>query len=476
MSQSDFLKQFTGVSFFQLINSASAFIINILIARWMGPQAFGNFYIFITTAIISTILFEFGLNRTLLRFSAFHEARGEVEEKLRYYSTVLRLKTILGIIVLALGLSVSWFWVSELRWQLSLGLITGFIVSYCQFFSAVAQTEKDYTAYNLVLSFNTLRLVMIGLAGIMGVVLTGYLYTAFIAAPLLLASFPAWRLGRSLRQAAPAAEPLVMKKLIQFGKWMILLSVLETIYQRLDVFMVRGLTSAGQAGYYSAALAFFGIVYLLPSYSALLVYPRLVEAVSHNDKVSLAKYFRYSTDLMAIIAVPLALGLWAVSPELISLLLGPKYAASAPMFKYMMIYSILWSCQLNSGALFFAQDKPKLVVIIVLITLMVNFVINWLLIPRMGIAGAGIAICSAMAVSLLLYWGTIKVKFDLGPDLKHIGIYLFSGIVMAAAIRMFSPGSWMILSGKIIFGAMVYGMIIWAMDRWCQGRCIPKLL
>ena len=119
-----FLKNFRHVSFFQLINSASAFFINILIARLVGPEVFGDFFFFVSTALVATILFDFGLTRTLLRYSAFHQARGEISEKLSYYAAVLRLKTLLGISIfvvlghiegrapenqlIALGFSFAW--------------------------------------------------------------------------------------------------------------------------------------------------------------------------------------------------------------------------------------------------------------------------------------------------------------------------------------------------------------------------------
>jgi len=470
----DFLKRFWQVSFFQLINSASAFLANVLIARWIGPQCFGNFFFYVSTALVATILFDFGLTRTLLRYSAFHQARGEVSEKLSYYSAILRLKSALGLIVLLLGIVVSYLWAQDLRWYLILGLLTGFIVSYCQFLSAVAQTEDDYRDYNLVLSFNTLRLILVSLLAITGVLTTGKLFAVFMVAPVLLILWPAWRLGRDLWQARTVLEAHFYENILRFGKWMIVLSFLETVYQRLDVLMVRSLTSATEAGYYSSALAFFGIVYLLPAYIAVLIYPQFIRAVGRNDQAALRQYYHFSTDFIALIGIPLALGLWAISPDLICLFLGQKFAAALPLFKYMAFYAMVWACQINSGALFFAKDRPQWVVGIVLVALLVNGGINWLLIPRLGITGAGVGICLAMVTSLILYWGVIKIKFNLFPRLSHISVYLLAGIFMACGIRMIPQSGWIVFTGKIALGAVMYTIIIiWAHHYLCRG-CIPS--
>ena len=453
-----FLKNFRHVSFFQLINSASAFFINILIARLVGPEVFGDFFFFVSTALVATILFDFGLTRTLLRYSAFHQARGEISEKLKYYAAVLRLKTLLGISVFVVLAMLSYVLLPVVRWYFILGMFTGLLISYCQFLSAVAQTEDNYTAYNLVLSFNTLRLGLVGVLVVLGLLNTKSIYLIFMAAPILLSAWPAWRLGQDLWRARLAPEPNFYSNLIRFGKWMILLAVLETMVQRLDVFLVRLLTDAESAGLYSGALAFFGVVYLLPAYIAVLVYPRLVEAVGENDSAAFAHHYHFSTSLIAMFAIPLALGLWAIAPDLVQLFLGAKFAGAQPLFFYLAIYALLWACQINSGAVFFSQDKPQVVVGIVAVVLLVNAGLNWFLIPRFGILGAGMAIALAMAVSGGLYWSFIKIHFNLFPNWLQLAVYLFSGSIMVLGVRLVPLDGWLGLGAKLMAGIVVYAV------------------
>lgn len=469
-----FLKRFWQVAFFLLVNSASAFLINLLVARWVGPRAFGDFFFFVSTAIVSTILFDFGLTRTLLRYSAFHQARGELRHKLGYYAAVLRLKILIGAGVLAVAFGLSQIWGGSLRWEISLGLLTGFIISFSQFLSAVAQTEENYTAYNLVLSFNTLRLaIILGLA-VGGWISTGSLYVVFLAAPLLLGLIPGWRLGQDLAHAAAVPEAHFYGKIIAFGKWMIVLSVLETLHQRLDVILVRWLTSAEQAGYYAGALAFFGVVYLLPSFLAVLVYPRFVAAVSRKDTAGLAHEYRLSTNVMTMIAVPLALGLAALAPDLIGNVLGARYAASEPLFAYFAAYSLMLGCHLNSGGLFMAKDQPYLIVFIVGCTLGVNLAGNLLLIPRLGIQGAALSLCLATLVSWGLSWGLIMTRYQLFPSVKHVAGYILLGLVMAIVVRALPGQGWGWLLPKIMLGGCFYLGSVWVLDRWAGRGWLPN--
>ncbi|MBN1595039.1 polysaccharide biosynthesis C-terminal domain-containing protein [candidate division FCPU426 bacterium] len=468
-----FLRHFTQVSIFQLVNSASAFLVNVWVARLVGPEAFGDFYFFVSTAVVSTILFDFGLTRTLLRYSAFHQARGEMEVKLGYYAAVLRLKTWLGLLVLGMAAGLGWFLLPGLRWPLLLGLATGFWVSYSQYFSAVAQTEKNYAAYNMVLSFNTLRLAGVALLAAWGLIAPGRIYLVFIAAPLVLAAWPAWRLGRDLAAAPRVPEEAFTSRIIRFGKWMIVLAVLETLFQRLDVILLRLWTNAQTAGLYSGALAFYGVVYLLPAYVAILIYPRLVEACGRNDKAAFRDEYRFSTDLVSLIGIPLALGLWAVSPDILRLFLGTAFWAAAPVFKYLALYSLLWSCQINSGAVFFAKDEPRLAVGVVAGALLVSAGLNALLIPRWGFVGAGLAVSAAMAASLAGYWGLIKIKFDLTPHFGHLGVYLFSAGIMAGCVRMLPWTGWIGLGVKTAWGVIVYAGLLWMAQRWLPGGSLP---
>lgn len=451
-----FVKQFSGVSFFQLINSISFFILNILAAKYLGPKLFGNYYFFVSTSIISTLLFDFGLSRTLLRYSAFHEARGEVAQKLGYYASVLKVKIILGITILVAAVGLIVIFGDELRTELILGMVVGFVVSFSQYLSAVAQTEENYTDYNIIMSFNTFRLVLfLGLI-FLGLMQVNTLYAVFIVAPLLLLLFPSIRLGRDLISANAVSEHHFYSKIIKFGKWMMMLSVLETLHQRLDVILVRVLTNDVQAGYYSGALSFFGIVYMLPAFLSILIYPHFVKAISRNDVQDLARQYKLSTNLLAVMAMPIALGLWAVSPDLIDLFLGEKYAASEMLFKYLAIYSLLLGCHMNSGALFFAKDKPQYVVLIVAIVLLTNLTGNLVLIPLLGILGAAISIAVAAAVSMLVSWALIKKHFNMLPNLGQLVGLLLIGCMMAVTVRIMPSGNWYLFAAKLSIGGLIF--------------------
>ncbi|MEW6516897.1 MAG: polysaccharide biosynthesis C-terminal domain-containing protein [candidate division FCPU426 bacterium] len=472
-SSKQFLAQFIRVSLFLLLNSASAFVINLLVARWVGPRVFGDFFFFVSTAVVATILFDFGLTRTLLRYGAFHQSRGELDRKLGYYSAILKLKTLLGVLVLAASVAASLIWGGTLRWELALGLVTGFLVSFGQFLSGVAQTEEDYASYNLVQSFNTLRLALILGAAVTGWLTSGSLYAIFLAAPLLLSVLPGIRLGRDLLQAKPVAEERFYSKIFAFGKWMILLSILETLHQRLDVILVRGMTDAQQAGYYSGALAFFGVVYMLPSFLAVLIYPRFVAAVGREDEAALALDYRLSTNVMTLVSAPLSLGLWAVGPDLVHLILGSQYQAAIPVFPILALYTLILGCHLNSGGLFMAKDQPHLIVVIVGCTLGANLLGNLLLIPALGIRGAAWSLCLATFLSLVLSWGLIRIRLQLWPSLKHVAGYVGLAAVMAVAVR-FSPWlGWTGLAVKIALGAGIYLGGLWVLERWAGAGWWP---
>jgi O-antigen/teichoic acid export membrane protein len=465
-ASSRFLGQFWRVSFFQGINSASAFLVNILVARWIGPAAFGDFFVFVSTMTVATILFDFGLSRTVLRYAAFHQARGETVSKLQYYYATLKLKTLWGLGALALGGLGAWIWGGELRAEYLLGAASGFAISYCQFLSSVAQTEDDYASYNWVLSFNTLRLALVFALWLAAGLTLPRLYALFLLTPLLLAAVPAWRLLRDLARAGNVPEDHFYAKLIGFGKWMLVLVVLESLAQRLDVYLVRWLTSAEAAGHYSGALTFFGVVILLPTYTAYLIYPKFVEAVSRQDRPALEQQYRFSTDLTTVLAVPLGLGLWAVAPDLIRLFLGASFVASVPLFKYLAVYAVLWSCQVNSGALFFAHDQPRTVVGIVFLTLLAGVGLQVACIRHFGLPGAGLALAGTTAAGLALYWGTIRARFKLSPHFGHLGVYFVLGGAMAALVRFLPNGTWPWLLGKIIIGGAFYTGALLGLQKW----------
>jgi O-antigen/teichoic acid export membrane protein len=470
-----FFRVFWQVSFIQIINSACAFLLNVLVTRWLGPAVFGNFYFYLSVAIATNILFDFGLSRTLLRYSPHHQARGEKAEQLAYYAAALDLKTAAGFACLALGVGASYLWGGELKWELILGLATGFIVSYAQFVATVALAEEKYRLYNAALSFNTFRLILICLLAAAGLLQVGALYGVCLLAPLALALIPAWIITRDLRGHVLPDKAGFYRNLIAFGKWMIAIAILDTVYQRTDVILLRWLTTAEQTGYYAGALAFFGLVYMLPAYTATLIYPRLVKALSANDVPAFAHHYRYSTDLVAFTALPLAFGLWAVAPELVDWVIGAKYRAALPLFGYLAFYSVCFSCFLNTGGIFFAQDKPQAALVTVAAGLVINVLANVLLIPRLGIIGAGVAICLASGAALLLAWGLIKYYFGLLPDVKHILGYTGAAALMFWALRLpLGLHSWQALGVKVAAGGLIYLGILWTLNQVAGPGWLPR--
>ena len=97
------------------------------------------------------------------------------------------------------------------------------------------------------------------------------------------------------------------------------------------------------------------------------------------------------------------------------------------------------------------------------LTLVINFIANIILIPRIGIPGAGVA---AVMTFIALFWSGFyfvrkEIPVTIGEWWKNVGAVTFAGIVMMVgvllvkhAIAGLHPYAWVL---AIPFGALLFG-------------------
>jgi O-antigen/teichoic acid export membrane protein len=102
------------------------------------------------------------------------------------------------------------------------------------------------------------------------------------------------------------------------------------------------------------------------------------------------------------LTVPAAAGLLLFSPPLLSVIYGPDYTDAVPVFRLLVVATVLSSTNLVLLQAFMALNRPGLVTIEQVAGLSLILPLMLLLLPHYGLAGAGLALIISALIRFIL--------------------------------------------------------------------------
>ncbi|HNB00522.1 MAG TPA: oligosaccharide flippase family protein, partial [Nitrosomonas sp.] len=91
----------------KVIGAGLAFAFNVAIARLLGAEGAGLFFLALSVTAVGSVLGRVGLDNTLLRFIATHTAKGEISLVKGVYSLGMRLAITVSCALSLLGFLLS---------------------------------------------------------------------------------------------------------------------------------------------------------------------------------------------------------------------------------------------------------------------------------------------------------------------------------------------------------------------------------
>lgn len=187
---------------------------------------------------------------------------------------------------------------------------------------------------------------------------------------------------------------------------------------RLDVLMVGHFLGNEQTGYYTVAVALSDVVSMVPNAVSTLLFP---EAAAMRSNWERSQFMKQTLKILAIFMAVLTMAACLLSGFFIPLLYGEVYAPSAQIFNLLMPAVFFMALQSALSNYFAAKNQWTGNILTPFTGLAINIMLNAILIPRNGIAGAAIASIVAYGVMLLIMLGRFvrdnqKMKKEQCPE------------------------------------------------------------
>jgi len=408
-------------------------IVIIYAARVLGAEQWGIFSYAITIVAVLTLFIDFGINAILIREAA---RTPEKQRRLEITSTSFFLK--LGLLVI--GVAIVLFIVPRFTTLSAAKTIFPIVAAILVFdtlrqfgFSIIQATEKMEREAGLYFLTN-LGIVAFGLAFLQfSRTVESFSYAYAIGTGIgMMATFYALR--DSFKKVFTYFNPSLIKPILGACWPFAISSLLGMFMINTDILVIGWLKSATDVGIYSAANRIIQLLYIIPSIVAASALPAFAR-LAVKDPIKMREALERVVSLVFIIALPAAVGGIILGQPIMAGLFGESFSPGTIAFQVLLLTILIdFPAVILSSALV-AYDRQKNLIVYAAIGGGLNVLLDFLLIPRFGIAGSSVATLIAQFVSNVYLWHTARslIQFEVLPHLK-IAVFATLGVGILTAL------------------------------------------
>lgn len=239
----------------------------------------------------------------------------------------------------------------------------------------------------------------------------------------------------------------------------------QTIYTSSDTTMLGLMKGDVQVGLYSTSVKIYNMVNTVVASIANVVMPELAAYFAVKDYKNINRVIRYALSFIVTLGIPCLVGLNVITVPLIYTVSGPDYV---PASLSLHILSIALACSFIGGffsnTIMLPSGREKYSLQASIISAIINFVLNLLLIPKWGLnaAAATTAIAEFVGIFVVSRHVEKEIKIDRlwdifkGPIVGGIAI-----AIIAFVIRMLVNNNYLITLLTILLSIIAYALILY---------------
>ncbi len=361
-----------------------AFIVTVLVVRYLGPEQFG---------LLSYAISFYGLFSTIsilgLEGISIRELVKHPESRDTILGSVFLLRLVGGlvtIIIIALILFIS----SE---QIDTSILI-LIISTSAIFQSFsvtdyyfrAEVKAKYSVYVMMVSVlftSTLKILLIILEAPLIYFAIVFSAEFFMAAAGFLLVYKYNKL-KIIKWNFRSEMAMNLLK----DSWPLILSGLViAIYTKIDQVMIKNMLDSKELGYYAVAVRLSEAWYFIPVTLTNSIFPAIVNAKNVSNKFYINRMQKLY-DILAWMAISIAIPVSIFSKELITIIFGAEFQSAAPVLTIYIWAGVAVFLGVASSQYLITENFTRLSFFRTLMGMVFNIILNLVLIPKYGILGA----------------------------------------------------------------------------------------
>ena len=396
-----------GTNFLTLAGQTSLLLFQILGARLFGPATWGAYAFGLSALDVCGRLGLVGVDKGLLIFVPSRRTASDAEGVESAVATGIRISLVMGgilaVAVFALSGVVADFYGKPTFGQALRRLAPAIPLATLTTVLVAATMSLKTLRYNLLVKGVTEPFLRIGLVASFGLLATGIGALALVhvlaavgtAAVAVFAFSRMFSLARTIRGVIGAR---LDGQLVRYAVPLALAEFVNSFLAQTNILVLGKFRPAEDVGIYGACLALSTAVSFVRGAFDTVLAPIAAEAWVERDYPRLARNLKLYSRVILIFVIPLC-GLMVVGGPALLGLHGPGFVRGRLTLAILALGHVINASFGLSGWIIMASGRSKTVLFNNGLALAINIAVCFLLVPRLGMAGAALA--ATLTISVL---------------------------------------------------------------------------
>ena len=420
-----------------------------VLLRSLGPFGFGEFTTAITFVTLFATVVDFGLTLTTVQMIS----EPDVDEH-RILSNLLSLRLISGLFFFSIAAFIGLLfpYSNDVKLAIGVGAVAYFFAAITQLLVGVFQKRLEMwrvvvaELINRVAFFTAVLLVAVWHGGV--VAFAGAVMVAAVLQCVVLTTLTRpfvklrWHLhtdlwGEIMRRSWPIGVTIFF----------------NLIYLRGDIVFLSLMRTTEEVGAYGAAYKMVDVLTAIPAMFMGLVLPILVRSWKSGEHATFHATMQQTFDVFAIVAIPIAVGAYALAEPIMVFIGGSEFAAAGPIMRWLApTCAIVFFGNLFAHAVVALNAQRRVVLGFALVA--AASILGYLFfIPRFGVFGAaGVTLFSELTITIVVF----VVASLVGKRLPSVTVATKTLLASALMFLLLPTFSSLHVLVQILIGALIY--------------------
>lgn len=455
-----------------LISKIFSYLYRLVIARGMGPEAYGIFSLCFAIISVVSALTIFGLPNAVERYVPYHiKDKAKVKGIILFVLQVGIITSVSAMIILYLFapmLSMNFFKNSQLLESLKIFLISIPPLSILTIYEGISRAFKkvEYPMYSHNIVYSIINLVAAGLSVYLGFGMMGLSYGLIISilTALVLIFILVERTSFNLFDKI---KPIfIRKEILNFSGPLAFAGMFSLIIGWTDTILIGYFMNESSVGLYNSAIPTVNLLLTAPLAVISMLVPATAVLLSSNKFKEIKESYTISTEWIFFLNLPVFLIFVLFPQQILSVLFGAEYIPAAQTFVLLSIGFFMLSLAQPALKMLELLNKTRFYMAITSVAAILNVILNMILIPLKGIEGAAFA--SLISLSLIFILSLVKITFfeNYKSQLKgFMGSGMIAGtlvmIIYLASKTLFSVVTPIMLIPLVILYLSIYTVMLY---------------
>jgi len=432
--------------------------------------------------LVPTALSKAGMQNSVLRFYNDKEFSSNRQSARTYYSTML-----FGVGAMAVAVTLIFLVAMKFLLRHLMGgplatllcfasalILLRAIESILLSFLRIEERTAAYNAASVLMKAATVGTVCAFLP-LLGRSVRTYLSGTMVAEFVFVLVLVLWLFRRRLLSAI-SFDRALFRSAIGFGLPLVFYELAGVILLTADRALVRYYLGADALGYYSVAYGLSQYVNdLMTVPLGLAILPIYLRLWKSEGRARTTEFLQVSLDFYLMAAVGIYMLVTLGSHDALLLLASPKYLGADRLIPYLVGGLLIYTTHVFLCAGFLIRKKTGTMALALVCSTALNVVLNCLLLPRMGLQGAAVALLATHIVTILLLWLASSRILRIGVRAGALAKYGAAGLAgWAIASRIALPSHLFNAVSRCAVGVSVYAGALLLLDS--RVRSLPSYL